>query len=132
MDIDNKIQYWLDMAVYDMDTAGAMLETGRYLYVGFLCHQCIEKAFKAYYWHTVQHEPLYTHNLLVLADKSDINQYLNENMQNLLNRLMPLNIQARYPQNREALLQTLTREVCDALLRETKELFQWIKQLLKK
>ena len=38
MDIENKINYWLDMAIYDFDTARAMHETGRYLYIGFMCH----------------------------------------------------------------------------------------------
>jgi HEPN domain-containing protein len=41
---DSRINYWLDIAGYDLDTAKAMLETGRYLYVGFMCHQVIEKA----------------------------------------------------------------------------------------
>ena len=48
MDIQGKIQYWLDMAGYDLDTAKAMLSTGRYLYVGFMCHQAVEKSLKAY------------------------------------------------------------------------------------
>ena len=30
----NKIDYWVDIADYDLKTAEAMLETGRFLYVG--------------------------------------------------------------------------------------------------
>ncbi len=41
-----KAAYWLDAAEYDLQTAKAMLETKRYLYVGFMCHQTIEKALK--------------------------------------------------------------------------------------
>ena len=33
-----KIVYWLEMSDYDPDTAMAMFETVRYLYVGFMCH----------------------------------------------------------------------------------------------
>lgn len=132
MDIENKISYWIDMAGYDLDTARAMLETGRYLYVGFMCHQVIEKVLKAYYWNSIQDEPPYTHNLLLLADRSDILKNLNDNMQNFLNRLMPLNIQARYPQDKEELLKILTGRVCQDLLKQTEDLFVWIKQLLKK
>lgn len=29
---------WLKLAEYDLDTAEAMHETKRYLYVGFMCH----------------------------------------------------------------------------------------------
>lgn len=37
------------MSDYDYDTAIAMMQTRRYLYVGFMCHQTIEKALKAYW-----------------------------------------------------------------------------------
>lgn len=43
----DKVTYWGEMSDYDFDTAGPMLETKRYLYVGFMCHQTIEKVLKA-------------------------------------------------------------------------------------
>ena len=43
----DKVTYWGEMSDYDFNTAGAMLETKRYLYVGFMCHQTIEKVLKA-------------------------------------------------------------------------------------
>ena len=45
---DEQVQYWLDLADYDLDTAEAMHQTGRWLYVAFMCHQVIEKTLKAY------------------------------------------------------------------------------------
>lgn len=44
--MEEKVRYWLEIAEYDLETARAMLETGRYLYVGFMCHQVVEKALK--------------------------------------------------------------------------------------
>lgn len=44
---NKKVGYWIKLADYDYETAKAMLNTGRYLYVGFMCHQVIEKALKA-------------------------------------------------------------------------------------
>lgn len=41
--MEDKVKYWIDMSDYDFDTAKAMLETKRYLYVGFMCHQTVEK-----------------------------------------------------------------------------------------
>lgn len=41
-----RIEYWLDTAKYDLDTAKAMLETKRYLYLGFMCHLIIENVSK--------------------------------------------------------------------------------------
>ncbi len=39
----DKTAYWLDIADYDLDTAEAMHQTGRWLYVAFMCHQVIKK-----------------------------------------------------------------------------------------
>ena len=41
--MDNRVTYWTEMSDYDLETAEAMLATGRYLYVAFMCHQTIEK-----------------------------------------------------------------------------------------
>lgn len=43
------VKYWIELSDYDLVTADAMLESGRYLYVGFMCHQAIEEILKAYY-----------------------------------------------------------------------------------
>jgi len=45
----DKIQYWIDLSDYDLETANAMLKSTRYLYVGFMCPQTIEKALKGYF-----------------------------------------------------------------------------------
>ncbi|MDH4203438.1 MAG: HEPN domain-containing protein [Phycisphaerae bacterium] len=70
--IKEKVEYWLDTAYYDLVSAKAMLETKRYLYVGFLCHQVVEKCLKAYFWNCRKKEPPFTHNLLVLAEQAKL------------------------------------------------------------
>ena len=45
--MNDRVKYWLDSADYDMDTAHGMLKIRKYLYVGFMCHQTIEKALKS-------------------------------------------------------------------------------------
>jgi len=47
--MEERVKYWIDLSDYDLETAEAMLDSKRYLYVGFMCHQTIEKAFKAYF-----------------------------------------------------------------------------------
>lgn len=42
MDLD-KVKYWTELSDYDLDTADAMFQTGRWLYVGYMCHQVVEK-----------------------------------------------------------------------------------------
>jgi len=40
---EEKLNYWLELAQYDLDTASAMFSTGRWFYVVFMCQQAIEK-----------------------------------------------------------------------------------------
>lgn len=40
--MNEKVKYWIDLAEYDFETAKAMFDTKRYLYVGFMCHQTID------------------------------------------------------------------------------------------
>ena len=35
--METKIKYWIDLSDYDLETADAMLNSKRYLYVGFMC-----------------------------------------------------------------------------------------------
>ena len=46
--MNERANYWLELSDYDIITAQAMLETQRLLYVGFMCHQAIEKILKAF------------------------------------------------------------------------------------
>lgn len=131
MDTKEKKEYWLDIAYYDLVSAKAMLESRRFLYVGFLCHQVAEKCLKAYFWHTRKKEPPYSHNLLLLSEESKFDELADEEYFSLFNELMPLNIQARYPEDRELLLKALTVEKCRELYIKTKELYAWIQKLSK-
>jgi HEPN domain-containing protein len=57
------------LAEYDLDTAQHMLETGRYLYVIFLCHLALEKMLKAHVTEVTQTVPVKTHDLIYLVKK---------------------------------------------------------------
>lgn len=128
MDEFAKTAYWLDCADYDLHTAKAMLETKRFLYVGFMCHQTIEKGLKAVF---VQRQPNselpYIHSLVRLANLPGIAAAMNESQLSLLYVLNPLNIETRYPLNKEKLLRSLTESRCEDLIRKAEELLTWIK-----
>ena len=59
----DKITYWTELSDYDVETAEVMLKNKRYLYVGFMCHQSIEKIFKAYFVRLKNETAPYTHAL---------------------------------------------------------------------
>ncbi len=123
-------QYWLDLSDYDLQTAEAMLLSGRYLYVGFMCHQTIEKALKAYYSYIHNEIPPFSHSLSFLAKKAGIYEEFTEGQKDFIDQLEPLNIEARYPSYKERLLKSLTHEKCEGLLSGTKNIQGWIKTKL--
>jgi len=128
--MDTKVKYWVDLAEYDLDTAEAMLAAKRYLYVGFMCHQAIEKAFKAAISNNANVYPPKIHNLQRLARIAEVFPLLSSEQKGLMAQLEPLNIQARYPEYKDELFQSLQGAYSKSLLAETKELLQWIIQTL--
>ncbi len=97
MTTNEKIKYWTDIADYDLETANAMLLCKRYLYVGFMCHQAVEKILKAYFTKVKESTPPFIHNLKTIANKSEIYHKFSEAQKDLIDELIPLNIEARYP-----------------------------------
>lgn len=127
--MDSKVTYWIEMSDYDLETASAMLMTGRYLYVGFMCHQTIEKILKAHWTNCLEEVPLKIHSLSRLAEKTGLDKELSEEQLDFIDKLEPL-IEARYPSYKERLMKSLTKEYCTQLLEQTKELQLWIKNKL--
>ena len=129
MDLD-KVKYWSDISDYDIDTADAMLRTGRLLYVGYMCHQTLEKIFKAY-WCSKKEEPApYSHNLINLAQSCGLGQLLSDEQKAFISEIMPMNIEARYPSYKESISSALSETKCQEILSKTKELQQWVKTKL--
>jgi HEPN domain-containing protein len=128
--MNDNTAYWIELAEYDIDTAKAMLETKRYLYVGFMCHQVIEKMLKAYWSDNLSEPPVKIHTLSRLAERCGLYQQLTEDQLLLIDALEPLNIEARYPSYKERLLKSLSNEACNSLINRTDDLRLWIKQKL--
>lgn len=128
--MDDKTLYWLDLSDYDIKTAEAMLETKRYLYVGFMCHQCIEKLFKALISEKELDVAPKIHNLIRLAELCQVFENMPERHKETIFLLNPLNIESRYPTYKEDMLKQLDDEKCKSILDSTKELIEWIRQQL--
>ena len=107
-----------------------MNETERFLYVGFMCHQAIEKILKAYYVKIKMDNPPYSHNLSFLSKESGLYQTMAEDYMDFIDFLEPLNIKCRYPSIKDSILSTLNSEKCLELLQKAEDLQQWIKTKL--
>ena len=126
----DRVKYWIDLADYDLGTAEDLFQSRRWVYVAFMCHQVIEKTLKAYWCATQENDPPYIHHLANLAIRSSLYEQMTEAQQEFIALLMPMNIEARYPEYKQKLASSLNKDSCLHLINETKNLQQWIKNKL--
>ena len=120
---------WADQARYDLETARAMLESGRYLYVLFCCQQSVEKALKGLMVQKSGGFPPRIHNLVQLAESADVEMAIER--RRFLGELTAYHIQSRYPEEMSKLAATIRREVAEESLKKTEAEVQWLLSLLK-
>ena len=96
----------------------------------FMCHQVIEKTLKAYWCGTQPEDPPYTHHHMRLAEGCGLYDKMSDEQKDFLNTVTNYNIEARYPEDKEALARTLTPQVCRQLIDETKLTMTWIQEQL--
>ena len=121
--------YWLELADFDLETARAMQQTGRFLYVGFMCQQAVEKALKAVIAKSGAFPPK-THDLARLAELGQLSDILSDEQNHFLDELYPLSLEARYPSHKERLAQALNMHTCFAYITKTEVMLQWIQEKL--
>ena len=130
MTTEEKIEYWTKISDDDLNVAQTLYTNNHYMYTGFMCHQVIEKIFKASYQKMKNETPPYTHDLPHLAKLADFYDLFSEEQKLFLNTLSPLNIEARYPEYKKQIAKMLTKERCKGIFEQTKQLQQWIKENL--
>lgn len=128
--MEDQVKYWIELSDYDLETAKAMLKTDRYLYVGFMCHQTLEKIFKAFYTKIKNETAPFSHSLSYLAKKGGFYDQFDEIQKNFIDQIEPLNIEARYPSHKERLMKSLNKDKCKEIITGTKQIQEWIKTKL--
>jgi HEPN domain-containing protein len=125
--MDKIVEHWVERSKYDLDTAKAMLDTGRYLYVSYMCQQAIEKILKAIIAQQGK-ENFPIHNLNRLAEISLIDSELNSEQFNFLAELTPYNIEARYGDYKESLSEIINDKKAQKVYEKTLEIHEWLYQ----
>jgi len=121
-------QGWVDRAQYDLETARAMLASGRYLYVLFCCQQAVEKALKAVIVRKTGTLPPRLHNLPRLAEVARAEA--DHARTRFLGELSAYYIQSRYPEEIKAAGSTITQELAEEVLSKTEQAIKWILSML--
>ena len=130
MTTDEKVEYWIGLSDYDLETAEGMMQIKKYLYVAFMCHQAIEKIFKAVYMKQKEEIPPYVHKLAYIAGEGGFFENFSTEQIGFIDRLEPLNIKTRYPDYKKELAKRLTPTICQEIINETQKLQEWTKKNL--
>jgi HEPN domain-containing protein len=120
-------QRWLERVDYDMETAKAMSEVGRFIYAVFMCQQSLEKCFKALLAHRGK-EIVPLHNLRRLAEHAEVIHELEEDKLMKLDFLSHYYINARYKEDLNQLSKGVTESVARDFIQFSEELIAWLRQ----
>src|SRR4030042_6025524 len=123
-------QKWVDRVTYDMDTAKAMLQTGRLIYAIFMCQQSLEKCFKALLSYQGK-EIIPIHNLRRLAELSVDIYELNPDALIKLDFLSSYYINARYKEDLQQLSRGITETTAQDFIQFTEDFVKWLSQKMK-
>lgn len=141
MNSREKYEYWLDIAEYDIETARSNYNSGRYLYVVFMCQQAIEKLIKGIYILYTEKEADRTHNIArifnKIFDEKENRRLINDDefddkkkkYMDFFAELLYYYISERYPSYKEKLSSSISKDRAKSVLDRAEEVFVWIKSL---
>jgi HEPN domain-containing protein len=125
---EEKFEYWLDIAQYDLKTAGALYRGGRWLYVIFMCQQSLEKLVKGLYILYLGKPAQRIHDIrsvfLEFSDKLTVP--VDETVIEFFSRLSSFYLNTRYTDYKEKLSAAVSKQEAKANLKKTKEVFSWL------
>ena len=127
-DVTKTIKYWLDSAVYDLDTGRSLLETKRFPYALFFAHLSLEKILKAIVVKSTKEHAPFTHSLTFLASKSKID--IPESIVDKLAEYTEFHIETRYPDEKKDFYKKCTEEFAYQKFGEMEEIYRWLIQKL--
>jgi len=128
--MEAKTKAWLDTAREDLNTAIYNFKGKHYLWAMFLCQQALEKAFKAVYFEQAGEVPPRKHDLVVLANLTNLASECDEARLDFLRRLTVYYLESRYPDERADLAAKCTEQFTKEIVAKTEEIFTWLESKL--
>ncbi len=123
---EEHINYWLDSAEHDLETSNTLFQAGKYAWSLFIGHLVLEKLLKAIFVkNNGNKNPPKLHNLVRLSELSFIE--LDEDKKVLLDKINDFNIEVRYPEYKNELYKTCTKEFAEENINHIKKIYQWLK-----
>lgn len=123
-DIDKVVQYWLDSANKNSMTMHHLVESGDYSWALFLGHLVVEKTLKALYVKRLQKHAIFSHDLLLLANK--VNLEIDDDMEEWLDTITSFNLNARYDNYKQDFYQLCTMDFTTIWLERIEKIRRWL------
>ena len=121
------VKYWVDLSKYDIETADAMLSSGRYLYVLFTCQQAIEKMLKALVVKNTKSFPPKIHDLVKLVSLAKID--IETEQKEFLAKLNYYYLETRYPRELTAISKQIKQDAALEFYNKTKKMLKWLRSI---
>jgi HEPN domain-containing protein len=129
LDSQEKFEHWLMHAQYDMDTADAMFQAQRWMYVVFMCQQAIEKLVKGLYGLYIDFDNIpRIHNIRTLVERlhEKLPRKISEEYYDLFDSLTLYYLNNRYPDYVEQIINQAKQNNVKDIYEQTKEAFAWL------
>ncbi|MDR1049621.1 MAG: HEPN domain-containing protein [Deltaproteobacteria bacterium] len=129
---EEKYQFWLVDARYDLTTAEHMFATSRWFYVLSTCQQSIEKLAKGLVgMYLGFNSILFTHNIQTLIEliEDKIPAHIPKETREFFAELSKYAVNKRYPDYKQLISEKATLPEALRLFTLTKEAFAWLQTL---
>ncbi|MDI9421796.1 MAG: HEPN domain-containing protein [Bacillota bacterium] len=128
MDSEELAKYWMETAEKDYITMRNLYETGDYHWALFMGHLVLEKLLKACYVKMMEEHAPRVHDLLRLANLCKLE--FGDEMADYLDMITTFNINARYPDLKQAFYKKCTQEFADQNITKIEEVRAWLNDVL--
>ncbi|MBA4409948.1 MAG: HEPN domain-containing protein [Bacteroidota bacterium] len=122
--IDSIINHWRESSEQNYASMQNLIKTKEYSWALFLGHLVIEKLLKALYVKRLQKHPAFSHDLLRLAKKIDVE--LPEGYDEWLDEITTFNINARYDGYKQNFQKLCTVDFSNEWISKIETLRQWL------
>jgi HEPN domain-containing protein len=128
MDNQEKFEYWLDIAQYDIESARDIINSEQWFYIAVMCQQAIEKLLKGLYIFYKDDNIPRIHNIRLLIQKfeSKLNIEINENLYLFFDELSSYYIIWRYPDYNVKISSYIDKNKAQSILTKSEEVFKWL------
>jgi HEPN domain-containing protein len=122
------IKYWKDSSNDNYITMNNLLKTKDYNWALFLGHLVIEKLLKGLYVQKFQKHAFFTHDLLRLAQKIEIDTTAEQ--EEWFDQISTFNLNARYDNYKQDFQKLCTKEFTKTWIERIEILREWLIQML--